>query len=133
MEGLLQRLDGAAERHRGLRTEFQRMLGASRAISHRNRELLFELHALQERLRLAPPARFREALSCVEIAEGHANLTERLAMLKLAQAMVRAYEDLGLLELGRAHSGWGARGPASRQARRRHDRQRTVKPADTIP
>ena len=100
MKALLQRLDGATQEHQSLRAERRRMANAGHAISERSRELLFELRALRERLRLAPPARFRVALWCIEIAERLARLPERFALLQLAQAMVRAYEDLGALESG---------------------------------
>src|SRR5262245_8936936 len=100
MEGLLQRLEGARNQHRSLCVERDRLAHAARVTRRRTCDLLFELRALRERLRLAPPARFREALRYIEIAESLARLPERFAVLQLAEAMVRAYEDLGGLELG---------------------------------
>jgi len=121
MERLLQRLEGDTRQHRRLCADQQRLASAARVIVQRNRELRFQLRALRARLRLAPPARFREVLHYIEIAESLARLPERFAVLQLAEAMVRAYEDLGALELG------GASGPGGDAGAAGPNRERTVK------
>ena len=121
MESLWQRLEGETRQHRRLCAEQRRLASAARVIGRRNRELRFELRAVRARVRLAPPALFREALRSIEIAENLARLPERFTVLQLAEAMVRAYENLGALELGvdpgRGEDA-GAAGP---------NRERTVK------